>query len=169
MSETDIFEPVKFGSDEKTNQINIIDIILTASISDEIKEKISIKLTPDIVKVINTIIKLTPNMLIDIEVLIIEIIKDNKIDSNDIPEFIAIIQKIYQIIYSIKIDEKNLTEYTSTILKYIIHLLVFERIIKIDDDKQLEFLNNCDRLIDSCIGLINFPSSLRVKKCCKLF
>lgn len=154
-------------------QKSFIDILKNAILNDEIKQKISIKLTTDMINVINKIISLTPNILSDIEKSAIEIIKDGKIDSKDIPQFINIVQKIYQVIYSlkdIKLDAKKRYELTTTTLKFMIHLLVIERKIKIDIDKQEEFLKNCDTLIDSCIGLLSFSKSLKTKGCLnKLF
>jgi hypothetical protein len=119
---------------------------------------------------INKIISLTPDTLKDIEGAALQIIKDSKIDTNDIPQFIVVVQRIYQVIYSFKdtkIVAKKRSEFTATILKFIIHLLVQERKIKIDNDKQEEFLKNCDILIDSCIGLLSFPKSLKTKGCIK--
>jgi hypothetical protein len=148
----------------------LIYLLIKATINDEIKDKISIKLNSDIINVINKIISLTPNTLTDIEKAATEIIKDQKIDSKDIPNLIIVVQRIYQVIYDmkdLKIDSKKRTEITSSILKFIIHLLVKEEKIKIDDDKQEEFLKNCDILVDSCVGLLSFPKSLKTKGCLK--
>jgi len=68
-----------------------------------------------------------------------------------------------------KLDAKKRLELTNSILKFLIHLLVIERKIPIEDDKQTEFLNDCDILIDSCIGLLSLPKSLKPKKCLKMF
>ena len=147
-----------------------IDILKDTLLNDEIKNKISIKLTPEVLNVINKIISLTPNTLTDIEQAAIEIIKDGKIDSKDIPQFIIFVQRIYQVIYNlkeIKIDSLKRTEFTSSILKFIVHLLILEKKVKIDDDKKEEFLKNCDVLIDSCVGLLSFPKSLKTNGCFK--
>jgi hypothetical protein len=98
--------------------------------------------------------------LTDIEKATIQIIKDSKIDSKDIPNLIVVIQRIYQFIYSlknVKFDAKKRADITGTSLKYILHLLVLERKIKIDEEKQEEFFTQTDALIDSCIGLLSFP------------
>ena len=56
-------------------------------------KKIGITISKDIIEIINKIIKLNPQLLTDIEKSIKNVLKDGKIDSNDIPEFILIIQK----------------------------------------------------------------------------
>lgn len=150
--------------------ITFIELLKITLINDETKNKITIKLNPEMMNIVNKIISLTPNTLNDIESAVIQIIKDGKIDSNDIPQFIIVVQKLYEVIYSLKeskIDGKKRSEFTATVLKFIVHLLVLERKIKIDEDKQEAFLKNCDILIDSCVGLLSFPKSLKTKGCIK--
>ena len=147
-----------------------VEILKSTLLNEETKNKIAIKLTPEIINIINKIISLTPDTFNDIENATVQIIKDGKIDSNDIPQLIVVVQRIYQVVYSFKdtkIDAKKRSEFTATILKFIIHLLVQERKIKIEQDKQVEFLKNVDILIDSCIGLLSFPKSLKTKGCIK--
>lgn len=149
-----------------------VDLVKKSLENEEIKKKIAIPLTPEVTNVINNIISLTPNTLTDIEKATIQIIKDGKIDSKDIPNLIVVIQRLYQFIYSlknVKFDAKKRADITSTSLKYLLHLLVLERKIKIDEEKQEEFFTQTDALIDSCIGLLSFPKSLKTKGCFKIF
>jgi hypothetical protein len=60
-------------------------------------------------------------------------------------------------------------EITSKILKYIVHLLILERKIKVTDEQQPEFLKESDALIDACVGLLSFPKSIKTKGCLKKF
>lgn len=174
MSEPVVIEPANIeGTDASNIVINIVektfvDFIKIALLDDQIKNKLLIKLTPEMINIINKIISLTPNTFTDIEKASTEIIKDGKIDSKDIPQLIIIVQRIYQVIYNLKdmkLDSKKCSEITSTILKFIVHLLVSERKIKIDQDKQAEFLKDFDVLIDSCVGLLIFPKTIKVKGC----
>ena len=147
-----------------------VDLVKKSLENEEMKKKISIPLTPEVTNVINNIISLTPNTLTDIEKATIQIIKDGKIDSKDIPNLIVVIQRIYQFIYSLKntkFDAKKRADITSTSLKYILHLLVLERKIKIDEDKQADFFIQTNALIDSCIGLLSFSKTLKTKGCLK--
>lgn len=149
-----------------------VDLVKKSLENEEIKKKIAIPLTPEVTNVINNIISLTPNTLTDIEKATIQIIKDGKIDSKDIPNLIVVIQRLYQFIYSlknVKFDAKKRADITATSLKYLLHLLVLERKIKIDEEKQEEFFTQTDALIDSCIGLLSFPKSLKTKGCFKIF
>ena len=62
--------------------------------NEEFKQKLSIKLTPELISVIGKIISQTPNTFIDVEKACNDIIKDGKIDSKDIPQFIIIVKKM---------------------------------------------------------------------------
>lgn len=147
-----------------------LDLIKKSIENEEMKKQISIEINPEVISVINNIISLTPNALTDIEKVTIEIIKDGKIDSKDVPNLIVIIKKIYQTIYSlktVKLDTKKRADITATILKYVLHLLVLERKIKVDEDKQVEFLRQTDLLIDSCISLLSYSKLIKTKGCFK--
>lgn len=149
-----------------------LDLVKKSIENEDLKKKISIPITPEVTNVINNIISLTPNTLTDIEKAIIQIMKDGKIDSKDIPNLIVVIQRIYQFIYSLKdtkFDAKKRADITGTSLKYLLRLLVLERKIKIDEEKREEFFTQTDALIDSCIGLLSYSKSLKTKGCCKIF
>lgn len=155
---------------ESLSEQLFVDIVKKSLVNEDIKNKITIKLSDDVIKVINNIISLSPNTLTDIEKSSIEIIKDGKIDSKDIPSLIIIVQRIYQFIYSlksVKFNAQKRSEITSTSLKYLLHLLVLEKKIKIDEDKKIEYLNQIDIIIDSCISLLSYPKSLKIKGCFK--
>jgi hypothetical protein len=142
------------------------------ALSSVILMKTEIKLTPELVEIIKNIISQTPNTLLDIEKAVAEIVKDGKINTKDIPQLIIIVQRLYQVIYNLKdkkIDSKKRSEFTATALKFIIQILVLNKKIKIDEDKQVEFLKECEILIDSCIGLLSFPKSLKTKGCLNIF
>ena len=175
MSDIIGLEPEKVNTIESRNVVLEISektllILVNESLSsEEIKNKLSIKLTSQDISFISKIISLTPDALNDVEKALNDIIKDGKIDSKDIPQFIVIIQRIYQIIYNFKLDSKKCMEMTSTILKYIVHLLVLERNIKVNNEQQPEFLKESDALIDACVGLLSFPKSIKIKGCLKRF
>ena len=149
-----------------------IDLVKKYLENDDMKKKMNIQLTPEVINVINNIVSLSPNTLIDIEKAIIEIIKDGKIDSKDVPNIIIVVQRIYQFIYSlknVKFDAKKRAEITGEVLKYLIHILVLERKIKIDEDTEKihQFYAQFNALIDSCIDLLSYSKSLKTKGCFK--
>lgn len=150
----------------------LVELVKKSLENEDMKKKIAIQLSPEVTSVINNIISLTPDTLTDIEKAVIEIIKDGKIDSKDIPNLIVVIQRIYQFIYSlkkVKFDAKKRTTITSEVLKYILRVLVLERKIKIDEDpeKLYEFYTQVDALIDSCVDLLSYSKSLKTKGCLK--
>jgi hypothetical protein len=139
-------------------------------VSEEIKSKINIKLNKNEILVINNILKYSPEFLNDVEKSIIEIVKDDRIDTNDIPNLIIIIQKLYELLHklkNIKIENKTIADVCGNVLKFIIHIMVEERKIKIQDDKKKEFLDLANKLVDSCISLINFSKLLKSSSCLK--
>ena len=108
----------------------------------------------------------------EIEKVIIEIVKNNKIDTNDIPNLIILIQKLYELIYNskkVKYDTKTISNICGNTLKFIIYIMVEERKIKIDEDKKSEFLVLTDKLIDSCISLLILPKVLKGTSCVPKF
>ena len=111
-------------------------------------------------------------LLNDIEKAMFEIMKDGKIDSNDIPYLITIIQKLYEFMFSLKI-EKLSTEKRSAIcaeiIKFIVHVLIKERRIKVDPSKQDAFLSQFNALMDSCVSLLSLQSTLLSSGCCSCF
>jgi len=152
----------------------LVDLVKNSLENEEMKKKINITLKPELISIINNIISLTPNTLTDIEKVTIKIIKDGKIDSNDIPNLIVVVQRIYQFIYSLKsmkFDTKKRAEITGELLKYLIHILVLERKIKIDEDpkKLYQFYTQIDALIDSCVDLLSYSKSLKTKGCLKKY
>jgi hypothetical protein len=132
-------------------------------------KKIGIHLSKEVVEIINKIVDKTPALLSEIEKSVIEVIKDGKIDAKDIPEFIIIVQILYERLHNLKdilLNSFKCAETSATILKFIIHTLIEERKIKIDEENKAEILSQFDKLIDSCISLLNFQSALKPNACC---
>lgn len=165
----------KNNEDSNPSLLDIIIVLEEKSliellVSEEIKSKINIKLNKNEILVINNILKYSPEFLNDVEKSIIEIVKDDRIDTNDIPNLIIIIQKLYELLHklkNIKIENKTIADVCGNVLKFIIHIMVEERKIKIQDDKKKEFLDLANKLVDSCISLINFSKLLKSSSCLK--
>ena len=113
-----------------------------------------------------------PILLNDIEKAMLEIIKDVKIDSNDIPYLITIIQKLYEFMFSLKIGKissEKLAAICAEIIKFIVNVLIKERRIKVEPSKQDEFLRHFNALMDSCISLLSLQSELLSNGFCSCF
>jgi len=169
---TNVETPVEISTSDVSTIIEqtFIDLVKKSLETEEMKKKFSVPLTPEVIRIINNIIEVTPNILTDIEKAMLETIKDGKIDSKDIPNLIIIIQSLYQFIYSlkdVKFDAKKRADITASSLKVILQLLVLERKIKIDEENQEEVLSQINTLIDSCISLLNYSKSLKPKRCLK--
>jgi hypothetical protein len=148
-----------------------VDIVKKTIENEVVNDKIKMILSPEVKNVINNLISLTPDTLTDIEKAIVDIVKDNKIDSKDIPNLIIVIQRIYQFIYSLganKFDAKKRAEITAASLKFVIRVLLLNDKIKLNPEKtQEEFLNQIDVLIDSCVGLLSFSKTIKTPRCLK--
>lgn len=171
--ETKIIEEAIENLNVDTNIIqNIIPVELLSRslveiIDEEIKQK-SMVLNKDYVDVINILIKKSPALFDDIEKSIYEIMKDGKVDSNDIPHLIKIIQKLYECIFSIKslkLSNEKQTAICSELIKNMFKIMIKERKIKLDLDKQDKYLDQFNTLIESCTGLLSFQKILKSKGC----
>ena len=170
---TEIKEDIKEKIQEKIDEVITIQVPknLIELVKEEIKQKTHI-LNKEYIDILNSLVSISPNLLNDIEKAMFEIMKDGKIDSNDIPFLITIIQKLYEFMFSLKI-EKMSTEKRAAIcaeiIKFIVHVLIKERRIKVDPDKQDAFLSQFNALMDSCISLLSLQSELISKGCCSCF
>jgi hypothetical protein len=121
-----------------------------------------ININPDILHVI---LELDIEAINDIYKSILEIVKDNKIDSKDIPQFILLIERIHKLIVNLKgadIKAKKRIEITELFIKFIFHSLVEKGIIG-DIERKTELLREIDALIDACIRLLNFAIDMDVE------
>jgi chemotaxis regulatin CheY-phosphate phosphatase CheZ len=173
-----VFEEVIIGEVNVMDEINkslvdtFLDIIKTYDEKNtdpnNYFNKIGIELNNQILDLTQKVIIKTPNLLNEIENALLEVTKDNKIDTDDIPKFILIIQILYERIFNQKdfpLDLIKRSEFCSTILKFIIHTLVKERKVFINED----FLIQLYKLIDSCMNLISFSHVLDTpKSCCSI-
>ena len=120
-----------------------------------------ININPDILHVI---LELDIEAINDIYKSILEIVKDNKIDSKDIPQFILLIERIHKLIVNLKckdIKAKNRIEITELFIKFIFNSLAEKGIIG-DIEKNVELLREIDALIDACIRLLNFTIDIDI-------
>ena len=167
-------EPVEEEKKEVEEPLNLASLTVTELITkvlvtDELKNKLSIKLNKEAHDVIAKLLFNSPECFNEIDLTLSQIIKDNKIDSNDIPNLLILVQKIYELVYklkTVKLDKKQRIEISASILKFVIHTLVEERKIKIDESEKVLVLALVDKLIDSCISLLDLTLVQLSKKGC---
>ena len=170
---TEFKEEIKEEIKEKIDAVITIQIPknLVELVKEEIKQKTHI-LSKEYIDILNSLVNVSPNLLNDIEKAMFEIMKDGKIDSNDIPYLITIIQKLYEFMFSLKIGKittEKRAAICAEIIKFIVHVLIKERRIKVDPNKQDVFLSQFNTLMDSCISLLSLQSELLSRGCCSCF
>jgi hypothetical protein len=119
-----------------------------------------------------SIVSSSPQALDNIKHSLMEVISDGKIDSNDIPHFISIIQNLYEIVNSIRefnFDTQAKATICAEVLKFISHFLILDEQIPVAEPMRDIFINQIDCLIDSCVSLLSFQSVLSIKGCCLPF
>lgn len=155
---------------QKINSQNANDILINLIINiiqnDETIKKYNIILDKKTVDVISLVIKSNPQIFGKISDTLKNILNDGKINSKDIPEILNLIKEIYEIIYNIKVNKitkNNIVDITSDILKFLVHLLVQDDIIKVHDKD--EFIKEIFVLIDTTMTLIKLTKTLKTPKC----
>jgi hypothetical protein len=109
----------------------------------------NIKLTPEIQQYFLILCKQNPNLFVDFEKSIKQIILDNKIDTKDIPEIIVLVSKVHKILKENK-GVPTIDPYE--VIRMIIHLtfIVYIETNKVDN-KQL--IDDMLKIIDVSIDL----------------
>ena len=113
-----------------------------------------------------------PDFFSEVELILVNITQDNKIDSADIPNIIVLIQKLYILMVdlkSIKLNTDACSETCGSIIQIIIHVLVEEGVVNIATDNKEVFIANVDKLIDACVNLLKFTTQLKPKNCLHFF
>ena len=176
-------EDVEHKSDDHDLSISTVDIVqetivelLKHSVADaNFEYKFQLTLDKDVVDMFHKIMVLSPNSFVDIQKSLSAIVLDGKINSEDIPQLIALVKSLYQIINAVKkskVSATKMTELVGGVIKLAFHALVKEGKIKIEHDKHSVFLDQFDELVDSCVSLLSFTESLKpvgcFKKWCKM-
>jgi len=131
-------------------------------------EKISIKLPRNIKELLGKLMDGENPLFDKIETSLFNIIKDDAINTNDVPDFIAILIVIYETIYNNKspiIKKDDLADTAGIVIKFIIDVLVTENVIKINDDNKEKFLFDVNRLVDTCVTLVKLSKSVKTPGC----
>lgn len=97
----------------------------------------------------------------DVEKLLKEIIHDNKIDANDVPQLMVLTLRLYEILKSSELSFD--LELCGTVLKTIFHLAIHEKLIPIHDE-ELKLLNCLFDIVDMSIRLLEIQTTDKKKK-----
>jgi uroporphyrinogen-III decarboxylase len=136
------------------------------------KKYMKIVLSKNASNMILSIVSSSPLVLDNIKNSLTEVISDGKIDSNDIPHFISIIQNLYEIVHNIRefnFDAQAKATICAEVLKFISHFLILDEQIPVAEAYRDIFINQIDCLIDSCVSLLSFQAAISIKGCCLPF
>jgi hypothetical protein len=129
--------------------------------SENIQREKNISCSTDICFLIQYMINVEPDFFISIESAFINIVIQNKININDIPNIISSLIKLYVSLCTVY-KNVNLGEQCGKILKIVYTILIQEKIIQIDNaDEVLIFLH---KLIDSCVELLTLHNKMKSGK-----
>jgi len=171
-------QKVDLALDVSSNIVVVLEVLsfvelLGKILKNKMKNNTGITLSEDVVLIVLKLLKTAPSYFNNVEKTFVEIVKDNKIDSSDMPNIIVLVQELYELIYKnkdTKLDSKKRGDACASTLKFLVHTLVEERIIEINKDKKTVFLSTTDKLIDSFFGLVNLHKELKnIKMCTKRF
>jgi hypothetical protein len=132
--------------------------------------KINIRLSDKMQGIITTLIETNPTLFKEFNATLLNIIKDGKIDSADIPEFVILVQKVYEIVYiskQINVSKEELADSCGIIAKFVVHTLIEKDYVKMDKERKVVFLSEIDNIIDVCVSLIKVSKTLKTPGCIK--
>lgn len=167
ISNAGIFSKVNTISDvyHISKFINLLEILVK---TDGITSEINIKLNDKTRAGFLHVIKSHPEFFSNFEKTIILILADNKIDIDDLPHLTKLIVQLYKIILTlkqIKYTEDEKLNVCSTIIKFILQVMIKEKKINIGELSEVDFVVKIEELIDSCIGLIDINRIVKDVNC----
>jgi hypothetical protein len=131
---------------------------------------INIRLSDKMKGIITTLIETNPTLFKEFNTTLLNIIKDSKIDTADIPEFVILLQKVYEIVYvskQINVSKEELADSCGIISKFVVHALIEKDYIKMDNERKIIVLSEIDNIIDVCVSLIKVSKTLKTPGCLK--
>lgn len=144
-------------------KLTLIQTIEAIFASIEQQEKYAIKITPESLAVLEQLTKLCPQYFKIVENTLMRYVKNNRIDANDVPYIISIINQLYKLLlkYDIATTE-TIYETSSNILKFIFSIVICEQLDQVDDETEATLLILCcDNIINACIHLVKSEKPLK--------
>jgi hypothetical protein len=125
-------------------------------------------ISKDASNIMSTVAASRPAILDDIKKSLVEVTRDNKVNSTDIPQFIAMFQSLHDFVCSLKEfkpDIKSKAEICATVFKIITHFLILDDQICADNADKTLLLTQLDDLIDSGVDLLAHVPTIKLKGC----
>jgi DNA repair exonuclease SbcCD ATPase subunit len=134
---------------------SLINLLILITFKTDLQDKYDIKSNLEIIEIIRTIIKNNPTQISKIEECFINIMKDGKIDSSDIPYIMELLSTLYKSISDINLTtiKTSLSEISGQVIKLIFNIIVTEKFIEMDNG--LDMITSFNALVDSSVMLIS--------------
>lgn len=138
----------------KTIQSASLDVLLRVIITGKL-QNLSIPIDKTAETILLELLDTTPKVFDNIQESVKLIVQDGKINSADIPHLYSAIAELYPLVKNSKIRPSSIdcAKIVGTIVKVVIHVLVNEHKIKVEDTSK--FLQDINKLVDSAIELIS--------------
>ena len=152
-------------SDDVKTLAKLVELIL---LSQENNEKYQISISPEVQSILAKLMD-HATCLDEVEKSLKEIIKDDKINANDVPQIMLLLTSIYDVVKDFKMSSIT-TKNCGDVLKVLVDIAIKEKLIVINDDTAIiiECLSN---IIDSSILLMQLkdamPEVRGILKCIK--
>ena len=140
----------------------LADLFDTFFRSDEHAKKVNIVLDISTIYVIFLLMKHSPELLNEIELEVVTITnKDIKLNYINYKNMLhKMTQKLCTFILNLRevvFENKECTSICSRLFKYIIHILVFEGRIKVEEEIKPTFLRVSDKMVDETVQFLVYP------------
>ena len=134
---------------------SLINLLILITFKTDLQDKYDIKSNLELIEIITIIIKKNPTQISKIEECFINIMKDGKIDSSDIPHIMELLSTMYKSISEINLTtiKTSLSEISGQVIKLIFNIIVTEKFIEMDNG--LDMITTFNALVDSSVMLIS--------------
>ena len=155
----EIKEKIEEKIEENTIKIkSLINLLILITFKTDLQDKYDIKSKLEIIEIIRTIIKNNPTQISKIEECFINIMKDGKIDSSDIPYIMELLSTLYKSISDINLTtiKTSVSEISGQVIKLIFNIMITEKFI--ETDTGLDMITSFNALVDSSVMLISLSN-----------
>ena len=171
---TDEIEDVEtipmLSNEEEVNDVKtlakLVELIL---LSQENNEKYQISISPEVQSILAKLMD-HATCLDEVEKSLKEIIKDDKINANDVPQIMLLLTSIYDVVKDFKMSSIT-TKNCGDVLKVLADIAIKENLIVINDDTAIIIIECLSNIIDSSILLMQLkdamPEVRGILKCIK--
>jgi hypothetical protein len=149
---------------------SLLNLLIIISVRSDMQEKYC--LTPELVKILQSIIQNNSSFFFKIEESFKKIVEDSKIDSQDVPELMSLFSNVYELIFSLNINLRitNLSNICGELIKLTFNIMIEEGLIIFDFSSKELARTTFNALVDSSVSLIKLSNTVKFNnKCCVIW